>query len=207
MKKEVVNCLLCNATLNEQMTWEILLGREFPRVICKECEEQFEPIEQDSKKWLEGEEKILSIYKYNDKMKDYLHQYKFMHDVVLAKVFRNDIDRILAKQPETIVPIPIHPTKLKERSFAHIDEILKASCIRFEQYLEKISVETQVGKSREERINTSRLFKLREEVQVKNKRIILVDDILTTGTTLLHASRALYEAGAKSVKAITLIKG
>lgn len=207
MKKEVVNCLLCNATLNEQMTWEILLGREFPRVICKECEEQFEPIEQDSKKWLEGEEKILSIYKYNDKMKDYLHQYKFMHDVVLAKVFRNDIDRILAKQPETIVPIPIHPTKLKERSFAHIDELLKAAHIRFEQYLEKISVETQVGKSREERINTSQLFKLKEKVHVKDQKIILVDDILTTGTTLLHASRILYEAGAKSVKAITLIKG
>nr|WP_106783713.1 phosphoribosyltransferase family protein [Lysinibacillus timonensis] len=202
MKKEIYNCLLCNATLDEPMTWRALLGRDFPRTICTGCEEKFEPMDYVE---LEGNQ-IISLYKYNDQMKDYLHRYKFMHDVVLAKVFRNEIRRFLFKSKEIIVPIPIHPIKLKERTFAHVDELLKAAEIPYEHLLEKISTETQGQKTREERINTGQLFKVKENVVVKNRDILLVDDIITTGTTVKHAKKVLYEAGAKSVKVFSLIR-
>ncbi len=140
-------------------------------------------------------------------MKDYLHRYKFMHDVVLAKVFRNQIRQHLSKRQEIIVPIPIHPIKLKERTFAHIDELLKAANIPYKHFLEKATTETQAEKSREERINTPQLFNKKENIAVKNKDILLVDDIITTGTTILHAKKVLIQAGAKSVKAFTLIRG
>ena len=46
-------------------------------------------------------------------MKDFLHRYKFYKDVVLAEVFREQIHDYLKDQQATIVPIPMHPEKLK----------------------------------------------------------------------------------------------
>ena len=207
MKKEIYNCLLCDAPLNEQVTWKSLLGNDYPKTICSECENEFESVTDRIDQSEVDSIEVLSLYQYNDKMKDYLHRYKFMHDVVLAKVFRNQIRQNLYKRRKTIVPIPIHLDKLKDRTFAHIDELLKAADIQFHHYLEKITIESQAEKSREERINTSQLFELKPNVNVNNKEILLVDDIVTTGTTIGHAQKILMQNGAKSVKAFTLIRG
>ncbi|KGR80621.1 ComF family protein [Ureibacillus manganicus] len=202
MKKEIYDCLLCGTPLNDSVTWKSLLGNEYPKTICAECENEFEPVLKT-----ENSADVISLFKYNDKMQDYLHRYKFMHDVVLAKVFRNQLRKHLSKRQEIIVPIPIHELKLKERTFAHIDELLIAANIPFKHFLEKLTIETQAQKSREERINTPQLFKLKQNVSVKNKDIILVDDIITTGTTIKHAQNLLLQKGGRSVKAFTLIRG
>lgn len=200
-RNEVSKCLLCNSPLDEPITWKTLLTNQFPRTICTNCEEKFEPFEN------ENEDSLISLYKYNDQMKDYLHRYKFMHDVLLAKVFRHQIHQHLSKKKETIVPIPMHPAKLKERTFSHVDELLNQANISFEHPLEKITTESQAEKTREQRINAPQIFTLKENQNLQNKEIILVDDIYTTGTTINHAKRILLDAGAKSVTAFTLIRG
>jgi competence protein ComFC len=199
---ETQNCLICNSPLNGPITWRLLLTNIFPKTICLECEGKFEtynPSQQD--------ESIISLYKYNDMMKDFIHRYKFMHDVLLAKVFRHIIREHLSKTKAIIVPIPIHPVKLKERTFAHVDQLLKEANIPYVHYLEKITIETQVGKTREQRINAPQLFKLKENADIKDKEFLLVDDIYTTGTTISQAQSLLTEKGAKYVKAFTLIRG
>ncbi|RTQ94305.1 ComF family protein [Lysinibacillus telephonicus] len=200
---ETRNCLLCNSSLNEPITWKLFLTNTFPKTICLECEQKFEfynPSQQE-------EQDIISLYKYNDMMKDFIHRYKFMHDVILAKVFRQQIHEHLAKTKAIIVPIPIHPEKLKERTFAHVDQLLKEANIPFQHYLEKITTDTQVGKTRQQRINSPQLFRTTENVDIKGKEFLLVDDIYTTGTTILHAKTTLFKAGAKRVAAFTLIRG
>lgn len=192
-------CLLCHQPLKASQTWRGLLTTTFPRTICQYCESKFERLEQ-------SDEQTISLYDYNEPMKDYLHRYKFMKDVILAKVFRAEIYETLKNRKEMIVPIPIHPEKKKERTFSHVDELLKASGIPFHHVLEKKNNEVQGEKSREERINTPQLFKMRKNADIKNKDILIVDDIVTTGTTIQHASNLILENGAKSVKAFTLIK-
>lgn len=201
MKREVTNCLLCNAPLNEMVTWKTLLTNAYPKTICKDCENKLKPYQPS------GEDEVIALYQYNEAMKDYLHRYKFMHDVVLAKVFQDQIHKALTKKEAIIVPIPMHPVKLKERTFAHVDELLKAANIKFEHYLNKITMETQGEKTREERITTPQIFTLKVSTdQIKGKNILLVDDIYTTGTTISHAKTLLLEAGANSVTAFTLIR-
>lgn len=139
-------------------------------------------------------------------MQDYIHRYKFMHDVILAKVFREEIHHYLYKRKEVIVPIPMHPEKLKERTFSHVDELLKEANISYVHYLEKMTTETQGEKSRKERLNIPQIFKLKENLPIKNVEILLVDDIYTTGTTIRRAKELLLASGAKSVKAFTLIR-
>lgn len=199
-RSEIGNCLLCNSPLNTQMDWKGLFFNRFPKTICHECEEKFVRYNHDKDK------EVFSLYEYNKPMQDYLHRYKFMHDVLLAKVFAEPIHQCLKNRKEMIVPIPMHPQKLKDRTFAHVDELLKQAQIPFVHVLEKTTMETQGGKTREERMNTPQIFRLKENAQIKDRDILLVDDIYTTGTTIRHAKRALMEGGAKSVKAFTLIR-
>ena len=200
MKKEINVCLLCERDLLSLDRWQTLVERSWPQTICERCANKFERHDSQATE-------VKCLFRYNEAMKDFLHQYKFMHDVVLAMVFRNEIYAALANCQEVIVPIPMHPAKLKQRTFAQVDELLKAAQIPFTHLLEKTTTETQVGKSKAERLQTQPLFTILKNNKIEPKDYIIVDDIYTTGTTIRHAQQALLEAGAKSVKAFVLIKG
>ena len=58
------------------------------------------------------------LYTYNEAMKEYLHQYKFLQDVALAKVFSGKLQQAFQKTEGIVVPIPMHPEKLKY--YAHL---------------------------------------------------------------------------------------
>ncbi|MEA0554046.1 ComF family protein [Lysinibacillus irui] len=140
-------------------------------------------------------------------MKDFLHQFKFLQDVALAKVFRQELYTRFKKEKATIIPIPMHPLKQQERTFSHTEELLKAAHVPYIQLLEKTTTETQSSKNREQRIHSAPLFRLMTDVHVEHKDYLLFDDIKTTGTTLQHAADVLKQAGAKNVQYFTLIEG
>ena len=197
MHREVTDCLLCGTPLVQQVSWLTHIQR-FPTTICQKCEQKFLPVKNE-------QSEHRSLFHYNEAMKDYLHRYKFMYDVVLAKVFQKQLHDVLKKEQRIVVPIPMHPQKLVERTFSHIDELLIAAKIPYKHLLEKTTTDTQSKKSREERLNTPQLFRTIEKIDTKN--FVVFDDIHTTGTTIDHAKKALLEAGAKNVTSITLIRG
>lgn len=196
MNKNETHCLLCSQPLQTMASWKMLLTKQFPPSICGKCLDRFERSSSQE-----------SLYRYNDAMKDFLHQYKFLQDVALAKVFRQELYTLFKHEKATIIPIPMHAEKQKTRTFAHMDELLKAAKIPYTQLLEKTTIETQSSKTREERLQTAPLFKLRSDSTVEYKEYLLFDDIKTTGTTLQHARTVLEEAGAKNVRIFTLISG
>ncbi|MEK4424123.1 ComF family protein [Solibacillus sp. FSL K6-1523] len=201
MQQKITNCLLCDRPLHFTFGWKELFKRELPKTICQRCEEKFQRIET------QREEGAISLFHYNEAMKDFLHRYKFLQDTLLAHVFNQMLQQHLKNEKSIIVPIPMHVESLKKRTFAHVDELLKAAHIPFEHHLIKISAEQQSLRSRQERLQTPQLFKVIEHSKIKNKSILLIDDIYTTGTTLVHAKKALEEAGAQDVRAFTLIHG
>lgn len=198
-----MNCYLCSRPLKRQLTWKQLIMYEQQAVICPTCHSKFEFVKP-------GEQKspdIQALFHYNEAMKDFLHQYKFLKDIVLKDVFRFEITKALKNTDAVIVPIPMHPEKIILRTFAHIDELLKAAGIPYTHLLEKISIESQSSKSKVEREQSAQLFQLKPNIIIEKRSHILIDDIVTTGTTLKHAKAILTEAGASSVKAFTLIQG
>lgn len=196
MNKIETLCLLCSQPLQSVISWKILLTKQFQPTICDRCSVRFEHSQTTT-----------ALYQYNDTMKDYLHQYKFLQDVALAKVFRQELHARFKDEKATIIPIPMHPLKQRERTFSHMEELLKAANIPFIQILEKTTIETQSSKNREQRIQATPLFRLMAEAHVEHKDYLLFDDIKTTGTTLRHATEVLLNAGAKNVKSFTLING
>lgn len=196
-------CLLCSKLLTLAPSWKSLFLVEAQPIICKFCSNQFEKAEIRE----EGDvvDLVTSLYTYNEAMKDYLHQFKFLQDVALAPVFKRDLQKAL-RTTATIIPIPMHPEKKTKRTFAHIEELLKSADINYRDLLTKVNHEAMGTKTKAERLKMPPLFKVKSPEMIQPKTYILVDDIYTTGTTLRHAATVLKAAGAKRVEAVTLIR-
>ena len=110
---------------------------------------------------------------------------------------------------DLIVPVPLHPARLRERGFnqAHLLATMLSQEIGVPVFgvLERIRyTTTQTAFDRIDRMeNLHNAFRLRKKTTVRELRVLLVDDILTTGSTLSECARVLREAGARSVYAIT----
>jgi ComF family protein len=107
------------------------------------------------------------------------------------------------------VPVPLHPTRQRERGFNQaslIAELLSAqTSIPARPLLERTRyTTTQTALDRSERMeNLHNAFRLRKNGDVRGLRVLLVDDVLTTGSTLNECARVLKRAGAFSVHAAT----
>lgn len=109
----------------------------------------------------------------------------------------------------TVVPIPISKAREKDRGFNQAEIIAKAVCKEFglttdNSILTRIrDTNKQFGLHKDERSqNIHGAFAVRGDVT--GGRFLLVDDICTTGSTLIEASRALFAAGATDTRCFTL---
>lgn len=217
-----MNCYLCGNQLEANPSWRDLFFLDKPETICHSCREAFEAIHggcricgasgvelcSECSLWESTEfgatiDSGKCLYAYNPAMKEYLHQYKFLQDAVLAEVFADELAKAVKKTRAVAVPIPMNPLKLKVRTFAQVDSILEAGRVDFLHLLHK-NEEVQGEKTREERLETRGLFAL-NGTQVP-KKIVLVDDMYTTGTTLRLAAKVLKEAGAEEITFVALIR-
>ena len=109
-------------------------------------------------------------------------------------------DSPLYKNIELILPVPLHPLKAKNRGYNQCDQIAKGLSEsmmvpwRSEVIVRKRFTETQTKKSRNERIENVRdAFEVKDREIVKGKKVLVVDDVLTTGATLEACVNALSE--------------
>jgi competence protein ComFC len=110
---------------------------------------------------------------------------------------------------DLIIPVPLHRARLRERGFNQAEMLGKILAqrmnVRLSRALERIRyTTTQTAFDRTDRMENLRgAFRLRRRIDVRGLRLLLVDDILTTGSTLSECARVLREAGAQSVYAVT----
>ena len=221
----MIKCLLCDVTLSIRMTFtEIISMKKTQHTLCQECENLFEKVEgeicpscskmdytshcSDCQDWQRKGYEIqhTSLYKYNQAMSDYFSKYKFQGDYLLRRAFAKEIQTALANtNGYTIVPIPISDERKKERGFKQVEGLLDAAQIPYKNLIGKVHAQKQSEKNRQERLKTEQAFYLLKNVQIP-KKIILVDDIYTTGTTLIHAREILMKNGAKEIKTFSLAR-
>lgn len=162
--------------------------------------------------------RVISVFDYSSYVRDCIRKSKYgsMEFVMLKSLTRYALTLLSKQEVEfgnstVVVPVPINNAKKRERGFNQsliIAEIFARGfgldySSNFTQ--RKQRTQPQSGLSREERFkNISGAFSCSSGV--KGKSILLVDDICTTGATLLELSRVVYSAGAKSVYCFTLAK-
>ncbi|WP_282141045.1 ComF family protein [Cytobacillus oceanisediminis] len=148
-----------------------------------------------------------SIFSYDDFLKETIARYKFRGDYILAKAFSPYIKKWLQPcQFDFIIPIPLSPERLYDRGFNQSEALIREAGFPSADLIKRTHSEKQSKKSRYERIHIQQVFELRSNINVEKKRILLADDIYTTGSTLYHAARMLKQAGASSVISFTLAR-
>lgn len=121
--------------------------------------------------------------------------------------------RIAGEKFDYFVPVPLHPTRERERHFnqAHaLAKILeKQTGTPLLDCLKRIrKTPTQTRFDRAERMeNLLNAFKMRNITSVQGKHLVLVDDVFTTGSTVDECARVLKNSGARSVRVLTVARG
>ena len=135
----------------------------------------------------------------------YGRQIHLRHLVARWLVAAFDDERLRERRFDAIVPVPLHPARQRERGFnqsALLAQLLSAHMsVRAKAVLERIRyTTTQTAFDRAERMqNLHGAFRLRKNADVRDLRVLLIDDVLTTGSTLSECARILKKAGARSV--------
>ncbi|WP_423416632.1 ComF family protein [Fictibacillus nanhaiensis] len=151
-----------------------------------------------------------SLYVYNDYMKEMIAKLKYRGDAEIVKAFYPVLSSEFKKisHDAIIVPIPLSDERHYERGFNQAELLARGIQKPVEQLLKrKTHEEKQSKKTREERLSQKKNpFEVIDSVKVKDQKVILVDDVYTTGSTLRYAVKVLIEGGAKEVSSITLAR-
>jgi ComF family protein len=126
---------------------------------------------------------------------------------LLGKVYGQELLRSgFQGKFDLIIPVPLHITKKKRRGYNQSEEFgiglsesLDIPCS--DNYLERIyKTSTQTRKTRLKRWeNIKDVFALKDQAAIKGKRILLVDDVVTTGATLEAVGKVLLDAGCEEL--------
>nr|WP_283581183.1 ComF family protein [Limosilactobacillus reuteri] len=147
------------------------------------------------------------LYRYNEAMKEYMQRYKFNGDYRLCVVFQRELSKVVNEQKaDLIVPIPVTSTTMQTRGFNQVIGLLRE--VPYQSILRtKISSKVaQSSKTKEERLATKQSFILDAPEKVINKKVLLVDDVYTTGRTLYHAANLFKQAGCKEIGSVSLAR-
>ncbi|MBY5035425.1 ComF family protein [Streptococcus gallolyticus] len=220
-----MKCMLCGETHSARQTFsELFFIQMRKEQVCPDCMMSFKRIPAqhctrcykadsqevcpDCKKWEEKGVIIrhCSLFQYKDAMKSYFSRYKFEGDYLLRHAFATELRQALMNyKGYTLVPIPVSKEREEERGFDQVTGLLEAAGCAYAELLGKVDSPKQSEKTRQERLLAKQTFYLLENITIPSK-ILLIDDIYTTGATLELAKQAILKAGKKEIKTFSLAR-
>ncbi len=217
-------CVVCSDDVDRDEYLCAKCRERAPRInapFCAKCSEPFPGAITQAFSCANCEHRILhfdsavAAYRSRGLVRKLVHEFKYGHHrhlrYPLAEWLGETMSdpRLRGLRFDLIVPVPLHPARERERGFNQatlLAELLGEKIgVRLRPVLERIRyTSTQTAHDRAERMeNLHDAFRLRKKADVRQLRVLLIDDILTTGSTLSECARVLKEAGAISVHAAT----
>jgi competence protein ComFC len=217
-------CALCSQPVGEHEYLCANCSSKAPRIkapFCSKCSEPFVGAITETFACANCEHRTLHFeaavcsYRSRGVVRQIIHAFKYQGQQHLRHPIGEwlsetlDDPRLSGRRFDMIVPVPLHPTRKRERGFNQAEllaELLSArACVPSRNVLQRIRyTTTQTAFDRAERMeNLHDAFRLRKNAHVRGLRVLLIDDILTTGSTLSECARVLKASGALSVHAAT----
>ncbi len=153
------------------------------------------------------------MWPHQDGWQQAILDFKFRNMPWLAEALAAELAPMLPDDYDVLVPVPLHPKRLRERGYNQSELLARALSeqigIPWKNSLRRIRhTPHQTGMSREQRLqNLNGAFDLKRGGDVVDRRILLVDDVFTTGTTLRQCAKVLHQCGAKEILGATLASG
>lgn len=188
--------------------------------LCKTCELALSKYEINCITEVEDKyfDYLFSALKYENIVREKIIKYKFNEKSYLYKTFvkiiiKNKKIYSFLKLYDIIISVPMHKLKKSVRGYNQSEliakEISKQIEIKFEKNIlvKQINTEVQSTLTKTQRMkNVKGAFSITDFTKVRGKKIILVDDIYTTGSTVNECGKILKQAGAKEICVVTIAK-
>ena len=202
------------------------LGQDY---LCKKCqkilESQAKFVIDKNQDYNQNFNKHLYIFKYEGIIRRMILNYKFNEKSYLYITFvnfllKNEKFFKILKSYDTIVPVPISVKRQKERGYNQSELLgneivknllekeksLKIECITSCLIKHKnIAEQSKLNKEQRQK-NIQGVYKLKNKEKLVNKRILLIDDIYTTGSTVNECCKILKEANPRKIDVFTIAK-
>lgn len=188
----------------------LLCEQEIERgVICKGCRLDLPWLTQEYTFFPWGSARAL--WRYEFPMREVIQNLKYHRHLILARLLGELLaEKFLAEptlqKPVAIIPVPLHPKRFRERGFNQSVEIARVLVEKFGSSLRTDLVSRirhtppQASlKEKERLLNLKGAFAVRGALP--RGRIVLLDDVLTTGATLSELAKTLIQAGAEEIEA------
>ena len=187
--RDVKQCPLCNIEQSNEK-------------LCSDCK---------SKSYLD--EVIICADYDNEVLQKTIHhfKYKYICDLQnsLGQIMTNKLSKVDTPKNLLIIPTPLHKRRHLERGFNQAELLanqLNLPIINNVLWRKK-NIQHQADLNKKQRLkNISNCFAIKNEELIKNKNILLIDDVITTGATLNEQARLLKQNNAHSVWALVIAK-
>lgn len=190
--------------------------------LCSKCVSALESIKGDHYvRAVRETDDGFSAYAYEGNVKNIIHELKFSREpefavymgTLLGEQLLNSPKSWLLQEADMIIPVPLHEKSLQERGYNQSEKLAEGMLIVMEKrgFSIKPSLEREIlsktketlhqrDLGRDERLfNLLGAFEISAREKVKDRKVLLVDDVFTTGSTINVCAKALKEAGAKNV--------
>ncbi len=145
-----------------------------------------------------------------------LHAIKYKHNkelaILIGKLYADDIKELeILSDMHYIIPVPLHPKKLKSRGFNQSEEFafglsqglnipVNTTCLQRAEF-----TTTQTKKNKYERWeNVEDKFVVKQSFELENKHVILVDDVITTGATIEACCSVLQQVPGIKISVLSM---
>lgn len=217
------HCLVCGNHLSKnqkdvcEKCWNSL--GMIPHPFCPNCKSFFSD-EKNRCLFCSTDSNLLyvrSLGIFDDFYRELIHKFKYKGKVSLGKRLSKKLGEEIRKDKrfssfDFLIPVPLHPARKRERGYNQsevmgevISKDLNISFLK--NGLKRIKNTKDQTKLNDEqrRKNVKDAFKISDSEIIKDKKIILVDDVITTGATLFECAKVLKNNGAKKIVGATLV--
>lgn len=199
-------CLICNIHLNRgglvcDVCWD-----EFPKIPAANGNGSVMPVRGLT---------VISVWQYSEEIQKLIHEMKYFRKRSLAARLGDRMAAAIDSQRQwqdfdVIVPVPLYRTRLRERGYNQSYYLARAVAERWNKPVEgnmlkriRPTVSQSRLSAKERWSNVENAFRANGSAEIAGRRILLVDDVCTTGATLGACAEALLDAGATSVWGLT----
>jgi ComF family protein len=201
-------CIVCDAPMSHD-----------EKIVCPSCWSRLRRVEGIVEQGIIERshiDEIRSGVYYDEIFQTLMHHFKYQRAIILAERFAEILAQIIVQNEDLscadwLVPVPLHKIKLRERSYNQSEELCRSLSrrvkipLRLDIVARVVATESQtkMATAKDRVLNMHDVFQVRKPLEVLAKRIILVDDLITTGATANSCAGALKRLGAKTIHVLT----